>query len=70
MEELSFKIVKVHGASDELVARVGNFEVCKAAFEKALFVWPNEHLEMRQGARIIAKSKEDQNKTYRLKTNT
>jgi hypothetical protein len=29
----------------------------KAAFEKALFVYPNEHLEMRQGARIILKSK-------------
>jgi hypothetical protein len=58
MEELSFKIVKVHGTGDELVARVDNFEVCKAAFEKALFVWPTEHLEMRQGARIILKSKE------------
>jgi len=33
-------------------------EICKAAFEKALFVWPNEHLEMRQGARIILKSEE------------
>jgi hypothetical protein len=30
----------------------------KAAFEKALFVYPKEHLEMRQGARIILKSKE------------
>jgi hypothetical protein len=47
MEELSFKIVKVHGTGDELIARVDNFEVCKAAFEKALFVWPAEHLEMR-----------------------
>ena len=36
------------------------FLVCRAAFDKALFVWPNEHLEMRQGARIILKSKEDQ----------
>jgi uncharacterized protein involved in tolerance to divalent cations len=25
----------------------------------ALFIWPNEHLEMRQGVRIILKSKED-----------
>jgi hypothetical protein len=36
----------------------GNFEVGKAAFERALFVWPNEHVEMRQGARIIRSSKE------------
>jgi len=26
-------------------------------FEKALFVYPDAHLEMRQGARIILKSK-------------
>jgi hypothetical protein len=58
MEELAYKIVKMHAAGDELVARVGNFEVCKAAFERAVFVWPNEHLELRQGARIILKSKE------------
>ena len=62
MDELSFKIVKVYGARDEVIARIGNFEVCRAAFDKALFVWPTEHLEMRQGARIIAKSKEDQNR--------
>jgi hypothetical protein len=33
-------------------------EICKAAFEKALFVYPNEYLEIRQGSRIILKSKE------------
>jgi hypothetical protein len=32
MEELAYKIVKVHSAGDELVARIDNFEVCKAAF--------------------------------------
>ena len=58
MEELAFKIVKLHGPHDEVVARSSNFLICKAAFEKALFVWPTEHLEMRQGARIILKSKE------------
>jgi hypothetical protein len=31
----------------------------RAASEKALFVYPKDHLEMRQGARIILKSKED-----------
>jgi hypothetical protein len=58
MDELTYKIVKTYDAGDELIARVGNFEVCKAAFERAVFVWPNEHLELRQGARIILKSKE------------
>ena len=60
MDELSFKIVKMHDSRDEVIARVENFLICKAAFEKALFVYPNEHLEMRQGARIILKSKEDE----------
>jgi hypothetical protein len=57
MEDLGFKIVKTNGG-DELLARIGSYEICKAAFEKAIFVYPNEHLEMRQGARVISKSKE------------
>jgi hypothetical protein len=36
-----------------VLARIGNYEICKAAFERALFVYPKEHLEMRQGARVI-----------------
>jgi hypothetical protein len=57
MDDLGFKIVKTNGG-DELLARISNFEICKAAFEKAIFVYPNDHLEMRQGARVILKSKE------------
>jgi hypothetical protein len=55
----AFKIIKVHGAADEVLARIESFEICKAAFEKALFVYPKEHLEMRQGTRVVLKSKED-----------
>jgi len=58
MEDLGFKIVKTNGG-DELLARIGNYEICKAAFEKALCVYPTQHLELRQGARVICKSKED-----------
>jgi len=47
----------MNGATDEVLARAGNYGIGKAAFEKALFVHPKEHLEMRQGARIILKSK-------------
>jgi hypothetical protein len=54
----AFQIVKVHGASDEVLARADNYEIGRAAFEKALFVYPQAHLELRQGARIILKSKE------------
>jgi hypothetical protein len=38
---------------------MGNYEICKAAFDKALFVYPTQHIELRQGARVICKSKED-----------
>jgi hypothetical protein len=57
MQDLGFKIVKTNGG-DELLARISHYEICKAAFEKAIFVYPNDHLEMRQGARVILKSKE------------
>jgi hypothetical protein len=57
MQDLGCKIVKTNGR-DELLARVGNYEICKAAFERAIFVYPNDHLEIRQGARVILKSTE------------
>ncbi len=66
----AFKIVKVQGATDEVLARIDNYEVCKAAFEKALFVYPQEHLELRQGARIILKSKEPHTGHNRVKDTT
>ena len=59
MEELAFKIVKAYAERDEMLARIANLEMCRAAFEKALFLYPNEHLEMRQGSRVIWKSKEE-----------
>jgi hypothetical protein len=46
MEGLGFKIVKTNGGG-ELLARISHCEICKAAFEKAIFVYPNDHLEMR-----------------------
>jgi hypothetical protein len=59
MQELAFKIVKLEDGRTELLAQIDNFAICQAAFEKALFVYPNDHLEMRNGARIILRSKED-----------
>jgi hypothetical protein len=35
------------GAVEIARVKIRDFEICKAAFEKALFVYPNEHLEMR-----------------------
>jgi hypothetical protein len=39
----------MHGLRDEVIARVENLLICKAAFENALFVYPDAHLDMRQG---------------------
>jgi hypothetical protein len=55
--ELTFKVVRLEHAGQEVIARAGNYEVCKAAFDKALFVYPTQHIELRQGARVICKSK-------------
>ena len=57
MQDIGFKIVRTNGG-DELLARIGNYEICKAAFEKAIFIYPNDHFKMRQGARVILKSQE------------
>jgi hypothetical protein len=57
--ELSFKVVSIQPAGQEVIVRAGNYEICKAAFDKALFLYPRQHLELRQGARVICKSKED-----------
>ena len=57
MQDLGFKIVKTNGG-DELLARISHYEICKAVFEKAIFVYPNDNLEMRQDARVNLKSKE------------
>ena len=56
--ELSFKVVRLEPGGQEVIARAGNYEICKAAFDKALFVYPTQHIELRQGARVICKSKE------------
>lgn len=56
--ELSFKVVRLDAVGQEVIARAGNYEICKAAFDKALFVYPTQHLELCQGTRVICKSKE------------
>jgi hypothetical protein len=38
--ELSFKVVRLEPGGQEVIARAGNYEICKAAFDKALFVYP------------------------------
>jgi hypothetical protein len=57
--ELLYKVVRLEPGGQEVIVRAGNYEICKAAFDKALFVYPSQPLELRQGARVICKSKED-----------
>jgi hypothetical protein len=54
---LGFKIVK----RGRTTRPHFHYEICKAAFEKAIFVYPNDHLEMRQGTSVILRSKEKGN---------
>jgi hypothetical protein len=55
-DDLSFKVVRRELDGSEVLVRAGNFIICKAAFEKAVIVYPDADLEMRHGARIILKS--------------
>jgi hypothetical protein len=57
--DLSFKVVRLEPGGQEVLVRAVNYEIFKAAFDKALFVYPTQRLELRQGARVICKSKEE-----------
>ena len=43
----------------EVLARAGNLMVARAAFDTSVSLWPVSEIELRQGARIILKSKGD-----------
>ena len=58
--ELSFKIVRLEKAGQEVLARAGNFMVARAAFDTSVSLWPNATIESRQGARVIHKSGEQE----------
>jgi hypothetical protein len=57
--ELSFKVVRLETGGQEVLARAGNFMVARAAFDTSISLWPVAEIELRQGARIILKSKDD-----------
>jgi hypothetical protein len=58
-EGLTFKVVKVHDSHDEVIARAANLLVGRAAYETAIRMYPRDLIHMRQGARVIEKSRED-----------
>jgi hypothetical protein len=53
-EELNFKVVRTNG-HDEVVARAANLLVGRVA-ETARRLYPNERVDYRHGAQIIARS--------------
>jgi hypothetical protein len=54
-DELPFKVVRSNGA-DEVLARAVNLLIARGAFRKAARMYPEDLIELRQGARIIEKS--------------
>jgi hypothetical protein len=56
---LTFKIVRLETGGQEVLARAGNFMVARAAFDTSISLWPVAEIELRQGARVILKSKDD-----------
>jgi len=57
-EELHFKVVRTNG-HDELLAQAINLPISRAAYEKAAELYLRDRIELRQGARIVEKSKPD-----------
>jgi hypothetical protein len=53
--ELSFKVVRLETAGQEVLARAGNFTVAQAAFDTSVSLWPVAQIELRQGAWVILK---------------
>ena len=56
--ELTFKVVRLEAAGQEVLARASNLMVARAAFDTSVSLWPGAEIELRQGARVILKSKE------------
>jgi hypothetical protein len=57
--ELSFKVVRLEQAGQEVLARAGNILVAGAAFDVAVSLWGEAEIELRQGARLIRSSKQN-----------
>jgi hypothetical protein len=51
--ELRFKIVRVETAGQEVLARLSNAIVARAAFDGSVSLWPSAWIELRQKALVI-----------------
>jgi hypothetical protein len=55
-DELSFRVVRSND-SDETLARCTNLPIAQAAYRAAARMYPEDLIELREGARIVEKSK-------------
>jgi hypothetical protein len=51
--ELSFKVVRLEKAGQEVLARAGNIMVARAAFDVSVSLYQTDEIELRQGSRVI-----------------
>jgi hypothetical protein len=58
-DELPFKVVRSNG-TDEVLARAMNLLIARGAYREAARIYPEDLIELRQGARIIEKSLADE----------
>jgi hypothetical protein len=54
-EDLPFKVVRING-EDEVLARATNLLLGRAAYETAVRLFPQDLIQYRNGAQIIARS--------------
>ena len=54
-EDLPFKVVRTN-SHDEILARATNLLVGRAAYETAIRLFPQDAIQLRNGAQIIARS--------------
>jgi hypothetical protein len=50
-------VVRLDIGGQEVLARASNLMVARAAFDTSVSLWPVAEIELRQGARVILKSK-------------
>jgi len=57
-DDLPFKVVRSHESdNDEVLARAANLKIARGAYSVAARMYPDDLIELRQGARIVDKSK-------------
>jgi len=55
LEDMPFRVIRTTG-HDEVLVRAGNLHIGRAAYETALRLFPNDSIQYRNGAQIIARS--------------